>query len=463
MTLFSNLAKFFGMDEAPSEDNTTNAIPRSNTQSSYTPPLTKNTTTNNLKDPYAPLWQSVDRHLSNFMSECVRTHMIYEPNDVFHIVRIQVAGTTTDTQAILQRFLDEFRPDSRRRATLSAINRICIQGVSTKDFLDFNRDFDQTELEESDLYATQLSETNQGGYEITIFGEWALQQAVPASATTSSTSNTSSVQSGAPIDLEINDAHGKRSLRITDMPFLLGRKSSTPQHAIAGSFISRKHGMLERDEQQRIWFVDSSVNGSCLDGVHVTPGERHPLRNGASLILGGEGANRSECPEIIVHWQTTEAEEGTPLRKPIVTKEDGASTPLRARLQPQDDVSNATPLSAQKNSATPKTLFMLGIQDAFGSHTIAVTKLPFAIGRDTSADCRLPEENEGVSRTHLIVQTIDAAGARIQNSAIGKWGTEVSGVEQMAEFTLPWGKLVKLAGKYTKTSPVTVQLLPPSH
>ncbi len=466
MTFFLNIAKFFGMVDSSVGDNTEISSSGSINQASSTSTITKSAYSNNLKDPYASLWQSVEQHLNKFMSDCVLTHLIYEPNDVFRIVRIQVAGTTVDTQAVLQRFLDEFRPDSRRRATLTAINRICIQGVSSQDFLDFNRDFEQKELEELDPYAAQLPEIHQSGYEITIFGEWALQQAVPASAAASSTStnsNTTSVQSSAPIEIEINDAQGPRSLRIFEMPFLIGRKPLMPEHAILGSFISRRHGILERDSLQRIWYVDTSVNGSSLDGVQVNPGERHQLRNGARLVFGGEGENRSECPEIIVRWTANERDDGTPLPKPINTADNGASTPMRTRLHVGEITPNATPMTEPKNDASPKALFMLGIQDALGSHTIAVTKLPFAIGRDTSSNCRLPEENAGVSRTHLIIKTIDSGGVRIQNRAIGKWGTEVKGVEQTAEFSLSWGAQVKLAGRYVKSPPVTVQLLPPPH
>jgi pSer/pThr/pTyr-binding forkhead associated (FHA) protein len=267
---------------------------------------------------------------------------------------------------------------------------------------------------------------------------------------------------GLPIDLEIHDAKGTRNLRITQFPFILGRKVSMPQHAIEGTFVSRKHGILERDAQQRVWFSDTSVNGSALDGVHTLAGERHPLRNGAVIVLGGDGAVRAECPAITIRWSSSDVDENTPLRKPISQTDDGMSTPLRTPLNSQDVASGATPMTAHSSSATSRALCMLAIQDAHGSHTVAVTRLPFVIGRDAAADCRLPEANEGVSRTHLVMLSVDVTGARLHNSAFGKWGTEVKGVEQPQEFALAWGQQITLARRYAKTPPVTLQLLAPA-
>ena len=105
---------------------------------------------------------------------------------------------------------------------------------------------------------------------------------------------------------------------------------------------------------------------------------------------------------------------------------------------------------------------MLAINDAHGSRTVAVTRLPYVIGRSESADCRVPEGNAGVSRDHLVIQAIDATGVRIHNNAVGKWGTEVDNAEQPEDFTLPWGRQVTLAARFAKTPAVTVLLLPPT-
>jgi len=103
---------------------------------------------------------------------------------------------------------------------------------------------------------------------------------------------------------------------------------------------------------------------------------------------------------------------------------------------------------------------VLAIQDAHGSRTVPVMRLPYVVGRSELADCRVPEDNVGVSRDHLVIQAIDAAGARIDNNAVGKWGTVVDEAEQPAQFTLPWGRQVTLARRFSKAPPVTVVLLP---
>ena len=110
--------------------------------------------------------------------------------------------------------------------------------------------------------------------------------------------------------------------------------------------------------------------------------------------------------------------------------------------------------------APAQPLCVLAIKDAHGSRTVPVTRLPYVIGRSELADCRVPEDNAGVSRDHLVIQAIDAAGARIDNNAVGKWGTEVDDAEQPAQFTLPWGRQVTLASRFAKAPVVTVLLLP---
>ena len=414
--------------------------------------------------PYAQLWQSVDRHLAQFMAHSVLPHRQFEPDDVFKLVRIQVTGTSAAAQGAIDRFLAEFRPDSRRKAVLAAVARNCPQGVSTEGFVDFNRDFDQADLDDSDPYDAQLAQSHQGGYQLTLYGEWELQRppapSVPAQAATSGGVTAQPV----PLHLDIDDAHGRRELSVAALPFVIGRTAAPAGQAVSGKFVSRRHGLLERDEQARVWWRDTSVNGSSIDGAAVAPGERRQLHNGARLRLGGESADAAECPELVVRWPaTTDDDAQTPLRAslPGGTAVDTV-TPLRARLDGDGDgqpaASAVTPLSA----ALPGPLCLLAVKDAHGSRTVAVTRLPYVVGRGELADCRVPEDNAGVSREHLIIRAIDAAGAQIDNDAVGKWGTQVDGAEQPARFTLGWGLQVTLAGRFATAPAVTLLLLPAS-
>ena len=184
--------------------------------------------------PYAQLWQSVDRHLAQFMAHSVLPHRQFEPDDVFKLVRIQVTGTTPAAQGAIDRFLAEFRPDSRRKVVLAAVARNCAQGVSTEGFVDFNRDFDQADLDDSDPYDAQLAQAHQGGYQLTLYGEWELQrppaQAAPGDGVTALP---------APLHLDIDDAHGRRELSVAALPFVIGRTAAPAGQAV--SEIGRAH------------------------------------------------------------------------------------------------------------------------------------------------------------------------------------------------------------------------------
>lgn len=408
--------------------------------------------------PYAELWQSVDRHLAQFMIHSVLPHREFEPDDVFKLVRIQVTGTTPAARSAIDRFLAEFRPESRRKVVLAAVTRHCSQGVSTDEFVDFNRDFDSAELDASDPYDAQLADAHRGGYQLTLYGEWALQRAVPPNAAPAPVAPVASTTATLPpLDISICDATGRRQVQVAALPFALGRGAALAEQRIAGTFVSRRHGLLERDDQGRIWYRETSVNGSTLDGIPIAPGERRQLRNGVLLRLGGEAASMAECPALTIRWPATDDDDAsTPIRAPLRAPAD-AATPIRpavAGALPAQPA--ATPLSA----APAGPLCVLAIKDAHGSRTVPVTRLPYVIGRSEQADCRVPEDNAGVSRDHLVIQAIDSAGARIANNAVGKWGTEVDDAEQPAQFTLPWGRQVTLAGRFARAPAVTVLLLP---
>jgi pSer/pThr/pTyr-binding forkhead associated (FHA) protein len=392
------------------------------------------------------------------MVHSVLPHRQFEPDDVFHLVRIQVSGTTPAAQDAINRFLAEFRPESRRKVVLAAVTRNCSEGVSTERFVDFNRDFDRAELEESDPYDAELADVHQGGYQLTLYGEWELQRAVPVPVAPALAAAPGAATPGAPLDIDIRDATGQRQVQIGALPFALGRVAALPEQRIVGTFVSRRHGLLERDDQGRVWYRETSVNGSTLDGTPIAPGERRQLRNGALLRLGGEAIDVAECPALTVRWPATNDDDAsTPIRAPLRASTDGAATPIRSAF---DSSPPALPAATPLIAAPAGPLCVLAIRDAHGSRTVPVTRLPYVIGRSEVADCRVPEDNAGVSRDHLVIEAIDAVGAHVVNNAVGKWGTEVDEAEQPGEFTLGWGRQVTLAGRFTKAPAVTVVLLP---
>ena len=84
-------------------------------------------------------------------------------------------------------------------------------------FVDFNRDFDQADLNESDPYAAQLSEAHAGGYQVTLFGEWMLQQPVPPSVAVEVTGAAAS--SGPPTIESRPTTRGKSKVGMRLCPF----------------------------------------------------------------------------------------------------------------------------------------------------------------------------------------------------------------------------------------------------
>ena len=453
MSFFDTLARWLGLSDPPPA-----AAPADSTV--WHPGVgasAPTATSPGANSPYAELWQSVDRHLAQFMVHSVLPHRQFEPDDVFKLLRIQVTGTTPAAQSAIDRFLAEFRPESRRKVVLAAVTRNCSQGVSTADFVDFNRDFDRAELDESDPYDAQLADAHQGGYQLTLYGEWELQRAVPTSVAAGDVAAPSATAGAAPLDIDIHDAAGRRQVKVGALPFALGRVATLDEQRIVGTFVSRRHALLERDEQGRVWYRETSVNGSTLDGSPIVPGERRQLRNGALVRLGGDAADLAECPALTVRWPATSDDDAsTPIRAPLRIPTADATTPIRSVL---DDTTTARPAATPLSVAPAQPLCVLAIKDAHGSRTVPVTRLPYVIGRSELADCRVPEDNAGVSRDHLVIQAINAAGALIDNNAVGKWGTAVDDAEQPAQFTLAWGRQVTLAGRFAKAPPVTVLLL----
>ncbi|HZF78605.1 MAG TPA: FHA domain-containing protein, partial [Rubrivivax sp.] len=418
--------------------------------------------------PYAELWQSVDRHLAQFMVRSVLPHRQFEPDDVFKLVRIQITGTTAAARAAIDQFLHEFRPDSRRKVVLAAVKRNCPQGVSTEDFVDFNRDFESGDLQDSDPYDAQLAPAHQGGFQLTLYGEWQLQPSTaarsPESAPRARHSDGAAALEQTPLQIDVNDAGEQRMLHVTELPFVVGRSPARPEFAISGQFVSRRHGLIERDSEGRVWFRDTSVNGSSVDGTFVTPGDRRQLSNGARLRLGGDVANPRECPELVVQWtapsaalDAAEADMRTPIRAPLRQGSPDA-TPLRRPAGEAVEAAGGAPTPLA--GLAPGPLCLLAVKDAHGSRTVPVTRLPFVIGRGEQADCRIPEDNAGVSRDHLVLYGLSEAGAQFENHAAAKWGTAVEGAEQPAQFTLPWGQEAILAGRFGKAPAASVQLLP---
>ncbi len=458
--MFDRLAKWLGMSTSSEESEPKAAQPSGVGSVASLAPSFAQPVAGNLSHPYHKLLQSVDQHLAAFMARSVVPHRQLEGEDVFNLIRVQVEAVGQENASQLSSFLSEFRAETRRKVIVAAVQRNCGQAVSTEDFVDLNKSFEQAELLEVDAYAAQLSESDHHGFRVTMYGEWTLQRPVPP--TSSAPPSAHAHRDGCWIDIDLTDAKGTRSIRVEKFPFIVARQAAENQFGISGTFVSRRHGVLELDATGHFWYVDTSVNGSSIDGVTMTHGQRRAVSGHCRLVLGGEGAREADCPVLNLHVHTPgEVHSVTPIRPSMGPQvQNAGQTPLRPPSAGAVGTPTATPL-ASLAAARPATC-LLAIQDATGSRTIAVTHLPFTIGRDEAADFRIPEANAGVSRKHLVIVAIDSVGARVLNNAADaqRWGTEVDGVELPAECTVPWNARVRLAARYAAAAPVSIQLLP---
>lgn len=445
--MFKTLARLLGLRAPPSG---TEPI------STLTPPgATQSPVARNPHDRYSALWQAIDQRLADVFEQVVAPHRHYEPEDVFVLVRVQAKGTAPEAEEVLTTFLKEFKPDSRRRMVLAAVARNCPEGVSTEHFAAFQRDFSDVELQDSDRFNAQLSSVgDQVPYEILLFGEWRRQSSQTPGAQPAP--GKAGVELAVPLLVRLQDGRGTRDATISHLPWLIGREHARPELAIAGTFVSREHGLLDLDDHGQLFYRDTSLNGTTVNGKYQKQGGRHSLHDGSELILGGHDASAGDCPVLRV--LAGAAQTSTPMRMAPMVANVTAATPVRPSAGATGAVNAGGP--------TTPVLCMLSVQDAAGSRTVAVTALPFEVGRDagTVAGYRVPEANAGVSRIHWVVTSLEGAGARIVQGKPGEpaaWGTEVDQVEQPAEFVLPWGSVATLAAAYAKAPPVRIQLLRP--
>lgn len=409
---------------------------------------------------YDPVRQAVDQALARFMAS-VQEHLEIAPDARYSVRYLQLAADGAEAQALVAAFFQEFNAPTLRRWAQDAVRRNCAHGVLIDGLLALRPEPGTTDSAEADPWNDQLAAGGPAGGPITlsIVGEWveavaetrAAAAAPPAAATPPAGSGEAlSDVSQRQLTLEIQDARGSRQVGLTALPVLLGRASAGTAHAIEGRYLSRRHARLALDAHGAIVLHNLSDNGCLVDGQPLKAGASATLRNGAQVALGRTqdqlATAPQDCPLLRVRW-AVDSPLDTPT-PPVPTR--GAGAPA---------VATDTPLWGAPAASGP--LGLLAVQDAEGTRTCAVLRLPYSIGRDPAADCPVPAVHKNVSREHLRIQAIGEDGARLLNRGAGKgWGTAVDGVEQPAEFTLPWGASVTLASR-DAAMPVRVQLLKP--
>jgi hypothetical protein len=179
-------------------------------------------------------------------------------------------------------------------------------------------------------------------------------------------------------------------------PAVLG-SSAHADVEISGYYMSARHCTLHWDGEQ-LWLLDHSTNGTWVDGECVRRGSRVALANGALLGFGRDRGTDEHDRYPAVRAQLMRNSAGP----------DASATPVAP--------SRSTPVAP--GIASPPSTRSAGLPDEAPLGTASSTpaaagdvlKLPFTIGRGSLAGLRRADANQGVSREHLVIESIDDAG-----------------------------------------------------
>src|SRR6185295_16483767 len=247
--------------------------------------------------------------------------------------------------------------------------------------------------------------------------------------------------------LSVQDAKeaAPRALEIERFPAVLG-SSAQADVEISGYYVSARHCTLHWDAQQ-LWLADHSTNGTWVDGERVRRGSRVALANGALLSFGRDrgDANFDRYPAIRAQSARDAGVPGA-IGTPVAPS---ASTPIAPGI--------AAPVAAHAQ-AENAPLAVLAIVDATGSPRRDVLKLPFTIGRGSAQDYVVPDSNEGVSREHLVIESIDRSGAVALNRAVARNGTFAGNLALPERFVWRFGEEIVLGEKWTSAPVVRIAL-----
>lgn len=215
---------------------------------------------------------------------------------------------------------------------------------------------------------------------------------------------------------------------------------------ISGYYVSAMHCTLYWNEGQ-VWLEDHSTNGTWIDGYRLKRGTRAVLNDGVSLSFGRDRAESGfdRYPLVRIQGLGAPAAAGanhTPVAPPTNS----------APIAPE----GATPIAAPARETAP--LAVLDIVDATGTPRRDVLRVPFSIGRGSVQDYVVPDANEGVSREHLIIESIDRNGAVTRNLAAAKNGTFAGHASLPERFTWRFGEEIVLAEKWTSAPVVRLTL-----
>jgi pSer/pThr/pTyr-binding forkhead associated (FHA) protein len=409
---------------------------------------------------HAPIREAVERRISGFLRRDLVSHLEIGSDEVFMLHYIEIAAAP-ENAAALDYFLHEFSPHARvewvKRLLAPAIGR----HVNVDQFLALEREFAPEALAETDPFEEELNAGTQPAFNVVLHGRWAPTPSPPTEAAmdpAASATDATAADGKAPdaavrepdapsvpgprVQLRIRDAAGERDEPLERFPAVLG-SSAQADVQIAGYYVSARHCTLHWESGQ-LRLADHSTNGTWVDGERVARGARATLANGAVLGFGRDrgAADPGRYPELqLAFGEFPPAGRFTPVAPSLATPVAPALEPMPARARP------AAPVLA-----------VLAVADAAGESRRDVQRLPYTVGRGSAQDYVVPKANLGVSREHLVIESVDATGATVLNRAVHRNGTFAGGQAQPERFTWAFGVELLLGEKWSDAPPVRLSL-----
>ena len=396
---------------------------------------------------YAPIRDAVARRVRAFLRDDVVSHLEIGFNEIFLLHYIEIAADKQGAPMLAQ-FLQEFPPDSRVHWVKKLLGPAVGQHVSVEQFLGLDEEFSPEQLAETDPFEDQLNQNATPLYRVILHGRWESAPAPQAQAPAPAQEVPEPARREGPrLRLSIQDGKegGARTAEIEQFPAVLG-SSANADVEVSGYYVSARHCTLHWEGQQ-LWLADHSTNGTWVDGERVNRGSRIALANGAQI---GFGRDRGDAD-----FQRYPAVQAQLMRKPV---EAGASgTPVA----PSSSTPVAPGIAAMAAAPAPADnapLAMLAIVDATGSPKHDVLKLPYTIGRGSAQDYVVPDANQGVSREHLVIESIDRSGAVAVNRAVTRNGTFAGNQPLPERFIWRFGQEIVLGEKWANAPAVRISL-----
>jgi pSer/pThr/pTyr-binding forkhead associated (FHA) protein len=395
---------------------------------------------------YADVKDAIERRINSFLRKDLVSHLEIGFNEVFVLHYIEISADPQGKPQLLL-FLKEFSPEARVDWIKKLLGPAIGQHVDVEQFMGLDQEFSVEDLAETDPFEEELNHVAKPPYLVTLHGRWDARKASAAGK-----EEPHARVGGPTLRLSVRDARtpeggaGLRNIECGEYPAVLGT-SVQADIEVSGYYVSARHCTLYYSDG-RIWLEDHSTNGTWLDGHRVKRGTRVVLSDGFELSIGRERGDSGfdRYPMLQFHGTGSLAAAGsnhTPVAPPSQA----------APISPE----GATPIAAfSAREAMP--LAVLAIVDATGTPKRDVLKTPYSIGRGSAQDYVVPDANEGVSREHLLIESVDRDGAIIRNLAIGKNGTYAAHQSLPERFTWRFGEEIVLAEIWTSAPAVHMTL-----